>query len=75
MLLNFTKAPATIDFTKGYRALHQRDVEFQKRFAMENYLQDHVSELAEHWVEASDDEYNRVDLTIGAITMVLLYGC
>jgi hypothetical protein len=74
-MLNFTNVPATIDFTKRYRALHQRNVEFQKRFAMENYLQDHVSELAEHWIEASDDEYNRVDLTAGSIIMVLLYGC
>lgn len=57
------------------RALHQRDVEFQKRFAMENYLQDQTSELAEHWIEASDAEYARMKLSAGSLTMVMLYGC
>ena len=57
------------------RAIHQRDVAFQKRFAMENYLQDQSSELAEHWVEAADAEYVRMKLCAGSLTMVMLYGC
>lgn len=72
----FLNQPVEID-PAIQRRNHQRNAAFQRRFAMENYLQDHSSELSVHWIEASDAEYDRISQYkhIPALLLTMLYGC